>query len=51
MEDRYPEWWNLLDVIQFILILFKVFGIITWSWFWVLMPIWVIIILAILVRD
>jgi hypothetical protein len=50
MEDE-NTWWNLIDVVQFILILLKVFGIITWSWFWVLMPLWIIIILAILVRD
>jgi hypothetical protein len=50
MEDE-NIWWNLIDVVQFILILLKVFGIITWSWFWVLMPLWIIIILAILVRD
>ena len=49
--EEYDNWWNLLDVVQFILILLKVFGIITWSWFWVLIPIWIIIILAILVRD
>jgi membrane protein YdbS with pleckstrin-like domain len=50
MEDE-NTWWNLIDVVQFILILLKVFGIITWSWFWVLTPLWIIIILAILVRD
>jgi hypothetical protein len=50
MEDE-NIWWNLIDVVQFILILLKVFGIITWSWFWVLTPLWIIIILAILVRD
>ncbi len=49
--EEYDNWWNLLDVIQFILILLKVFGIISWSWFWVLLPLWVIIILAILTRD
>ena len=49
--EEYENWWNLLDVIQFILIILKVFGIIAWSWFWVLMPLWIIIILAILVRD
>ena len=48
-EDNF--WFNIIDVIQFILILLKVFGIITWNWFWVLLPLWIIIILAILVRD
>ena len=50
MEDE-NIWWNLIDVVQFILILLKVFHIITWSWFWVLMPLWIIIILAILAHD
>ena len=50
MEDD-NIWFNIIDVIQFILILLKLFGIITWNWFWVLLPLWIIIILAILVRD
>lgn len=48
MEDKL---FNILDVLLFLFILLKLCGLIFWSWFWVLSPLWATIILAILVRE
>ena len=48
MEDKL---FNILDVLLVVFVLLKLCGLIFWSWFWVLLPLWIIIILAILARD
>lgn len=48
---------GLLDVLVVIFIVLKLLGVITWSWVWVLSPIWIqlaivaIVFIVILVKD
>lgn len=39
---------GILDVLAIMFIVLKIFGLIQWSWLWVLSPIWIIGILAII---
>ena len=39
---------GILDVVAIIFIILKILGLIQWSWLWVLSPIWIIGILAII---
>lgn len=39
---------GILDVVAIIFIIWKILGLIQWSWLWVLSPIWIIGILAII---
>lgn len=39
---------GILDVVAIIFIILKILGLIQWSWLWVLSPIWIIRILAII---
>ena len=48
MEDKL---FNVLDVLLVIFILLKLCGLIFWSWFWVLSPLWVTIILGLVFRE
>ena len=47
----------LLDVLGVIFIVLKLLGVITWSWVWVLSPIWIqlvivaIVFIVILIKD
>lgn len=40
---------STVTVIQIVFIILKLVGVIHWSWWWVLSPIWISLILAILV--
>ena len=48
---------GLLDVLVVIFIVLKLLGVITWSWVWVLSPIWIqlvivaIVFIVILIKD
>lgn len=48
---------GLLDVLAVIFIVLKLLGVITWSWVWVLSPIWIqlvivaIVFIVILIKD
>lgn len=48
---------GLLDVLAVIFIVLKLLGMITWSWVWVLSPIWIqlvivaIVFIVILIKD
>lgn len=48
MEDKL---FNVLDVLLVVFILLKLCGLIFWSWFWVLSPLWVTIILGLVFRE
>ena len=37
-----------IDTIQVLLIIFKLTDVIDWSWWWVLSPIWIIILLCLI---
>lgn len=37
-----------LALLGFVFIALKVFGIVTWSWFWVLSPFWISVILFVM---
>jgi hypothetical protein len=39
---------SLADVLLVVFIVLKLCGIITWSWWWVLSPLWISVILAII---
>ena len=39
---------GLADVLLVVFIVLKLVGVITWSWFWVLSPLWITMILVIL---
>lgn len=39
---------EILDVLTIMFIVLKILGLIQWSWLWVLSPIWIIGILAII---
>lgn len=37
-----PTWlWILINLLQIVFVALKLFNIITWSWFWVLSPLWI----------
>ena len=40
---------GFLDVIQIVLIMFRIFSIIDWPWYKVLIPLWITIIITIIV--
>ena len=40
---------GLADVLLIIFIVLKLCGLISWSWFWVLSPLWISVILVIIV--
>ena len=40
---------TVLDVLAIIFIVLKLVGVINWSWWWVLSPIWISIILIIVI--
>lgn len=40
---------GFLDVIQIVLIMFRIFSVIDWPWYKVLIPLWIIIIITIVV--
>lgn len=48
---------GLLDVLAIVFIVLKLLGVITWSWVWVLSPIWIqlvivaIVFIVILIKD
>jgi hypothetical protein len=48
---------GLLDVLAVVFIVLKLLGVITWSWVWVLSPIWIqlvivaIVFIVILIKD
>ena len=48
MEDKL---FNVLDVLLVVFVLLKLCGLIFWSWFWVLSPLWVTIILGLVFRE
>ena len=38
-----PTWlWVFINLLQITFITLKVFNVITWSWLWVLSPLWII---------
>jgi hypothetical protein len=41
LEIRRPALRDGLDLIQIALIVLKLTGVITWSWWWVLAPLWI----------
>lgn len=40
-SNSYSGGLGLLDVLQVVFIVLKLCGVITWSWWWVLAPIWI----------
>ena len=40
---------GLLDVLVIIFVVLKLVGVIEWSWIWVLSPIWIAVIFAVIV--
>ena len=40
-----------IDTIQVLLIIFKLTDVIDWSWWWVLSPIWIVILLCLISGD
>ena len=46
--ERWRRKMGILDVVAIIFIILKILGLIQWSWLWVLSPIWIIGILAII---
>ena len=48
MEDKL---FNILDVLLVVFVLLKLCGLIFWSWFWVMSPLWVTIILGLVFRE
>lgn len=38
-----PTWiWVLINLLQIAFVTLKVFNVITWSWLWVLSPLWIV---------
>lgn len=56
-DKKTSSGFGLLDVLVVIFIVLKLLGVITWSWVWVLSPIWIqlvivaIVFIVILVKD
>lgn len=49
MSDKYRDYSiTFMDLLAIVFIAFKLAGIINWPWIWVLCPIWIGVILAIL---
>ena len=42
---------GIAEVLLILFVALKIFGIIEWSWLWVLSPIWVVILLARFVKT
>jgi hypothetical protein len=40
-----------IDTIQVLFIIFKLTGVIDWSWWWVLSPLWIIILLCLIASS
>lgn len=56
-DEKTSSGLGLLDVLAVIFIVLKLLGVITWSWVWVLSPIWIqlvivaIVFIVILIKD
>lgn len=46
MSDKKSYSLGICDVLAIIFIVLKLLGVITWSWVWVLSPIWISIIIV-----
>ena len=46
MSNKKPASLGVCDVLAIIFIVLKLLGVITWSWLWVLSPIWISIIIV-----
>ena len=40
---------GFMDVLQIVFIILKLCGVIQWSWFWVLAPLWISVIIVVLI--
>lgn len=49
MSNKKSASLGVCDVLAIIFIVLKLLGVITWSWLWVLSPIWISIIIVLLV--
>ena len=48
-HNHYTFNTNLVEVIAVIFIILKILNVITWSWWWVLSPVWISFIIFIIV--
>ncbi len=46
MSNKKSASLGVCDVLAIIFIVLKLLGVITWSWLWVLLPIWISIIIV-----
>lgn len=51
MNDSKSGGISFAGVLQIVLIVLKLVGVIHWSWFWVLLPLWLCIVVALLVAT
>lgn len=51
MNDNSNHGLNFFDVLLIVFIVLKLCGVITWSWIWVLSPLWIWIVLYLLVMG
>lgn len=46
-EEHKPLQMGFVDIITIIFVILKLLGLITWSWVWVLSPIWIAVLLIV----
>jgi hypothetical protein len=42
-DNKFIDWTILFFTVWFTIIILKIFGLVTFSWFWTLLPIWLFI--------
>ena len=47
-EVKYAGQLNFIDLLTLAFIVLKLTGVIDWSWVWVLSPIWILVIIAVI---
>lgn len=48
MKDSFSKGLGLCDVLAVVFIVLKLIGVIDWSWWWVLAPVWIPVIIVVI---
>ena len=48
MKDSSSKGLGLCDVLAVVIVVLKLIGVIDWSWWWVLAPVWIPVIIVII---
>jgi hypothetical protein len=45
-QNKMKGWFYMMNVLTVLFVVFKLTGVIDWSWWWILSPMWIVILMA-----